>query len=860
MTRFPSLFSGADALRPAVLLSSMLICSCSGGPGSDVDEQPDTPPVAKAVVVGNAFDTASNSDAITTTVRAGFEVVLTGKESITLDDPIISFAWSASNAAAEDVQLFTRNSSTVSFVAPNVAEPLEFTLTVFDSDGGMDTVTATVDVVPVDDLDRFLTYLGVPDTFTVIASTRQPLTADVPFDVSVTKRVEYTAQNGTLQTFESAPVTKSATWLVATGVDPSDPDFVGNPRLEFRIPQLILDEINRDKLNLPPLDPGRALILERRDVDTADVTVVISATPQAGTGGDPSQVVIFLQDVSRADIPVVNQNLQQSQGEFNGAVVELAVPLDTLKRTSGGGNQQENRDTARLYYEAIDPGATKDTLNKWLEANCFSTDVREEYHADAHAVYTNNFDLGFGRDMFVKTQCADEDRTANTTFMDGDVASVVVNYPTLEAAGKKLDPVIAVAMEFALPKPPFDPDPEFDPTQRITTFYVFAPDEITGEFTRVLSADFDNRGEKYVPGSCTVCHGGRPNISPSATTFPMNGDVDAIFLPWDLDSFLYMDSDNPAEIDQARPDIANPFIAPQSLQLLADLTRANQQADFKALNEAVLSTYPPDAPVRRLVHYWYQQPGTPEPDFASNELQSDTFVRDAVPPGWADDNPDSPVAPRDLYLDVVAQNCRACHTQLASQSQPIFETFENFNTLAGPTTPLVFQEGTMPLARLTMDRFWANVFADSGMTAADILRTQFAAEGTPGEVSAVINVEAPLSVAPCTAPVTVTRGDAVRLNSEGSLFADAFQWELDPLPGDISLTASSTASTSFVASAGRNYDVTLTASNAQGSAQATCTIVVVNNLPAAKDFTRVVIEGNAIDIGIRDELLVDCPG
>ncbi|MGH8495808.1 MAG: Ig-like domain-containing protein, partial [Gammaproteobacteria bacterium] len=42
--------------------------------------------------------------------------------------------------------------------------------------------------------------------------------------------------------------------------------------------------------------------------------------------------------------------------------------------------------------------------------------------------------------------------------------------------------------------------------------------------------------------------------------------------------------------------------------------------------------------------------------------------------------------------------------------------------------------------------------------------------------------------------------------------------------------------------------------------QATCTIVVVNNLPAAKDFTRVVIEGNAIDIGIRDELLVDCPG
>ncbi|MGH9176044.1 MAG: hypothetical protein ACRD1H_16880, partial [Vicinamibacterales bacterium] len=338
-------------------------------------------------------------------------------------------------------------------------------------------------------------------------------------------------------------------------------------------------EINRDLLNLPPLDPGRSRILERRDVDTAEVTVVIAATPQPGTGGDPSQAVIFLRDVSGADIPAVNQNLQSTTGEFNGAQVELSVPLDTLKRTSGGGDLQENRDTARMYYEAFDPGATKDTLNKWLEANCFSTDVRENYHADAHAVYTNNFDLGFGRDMFVKTQCADADRTANTTFADGDVASVVVNYPSLEAAGKKLDPIIAVAMERRF----VNASPE-----RITTFYAFAPDEITGEFTRVLSADFDNRGEKYLPGSCTVCHGGRPVISPAATSFPNNGDVGAIFLPWDLDSFLYMDSDNPAEIDQARPDTANPFISPQSLQLLADLTRANQQDDFKALNEAVL--------------------------------------------------------------------------------------------------------------------------------------------------------------------------------------------------------------------------------------------------------------------------------
>lgn len=842
---------GGGGPRAAVILLSVLAFSCSGGPGSDVDDQADDPPVAKAVVVGNAFETDSGSNAVTTTVRAGYEVVLSGKESYSLDDPILRFTWSAGNTAAQGVQLLSRNSNTVSFTAPTVAAPLEFTLTVVDSDGSTDSVTATVNVVPVADLDRFLTYSEVPDSFTVIASTRQTLTANLEFDVDVSKRVEYTAQDGSRQTFGSEAVTESATWLVETGVDPADPDFVGNPRFQFRIPKLILDEVNRDLLNLPPLDPGRARILERRDVDSADVTVQISAAPRAGTGGDPSEVLIFLKDASGADIPAVDGNLQPTTGEFNGERVELAVPLEALNRTAGGGNLQENLETARMYYDAIDPAASKDTLSKWLEANCFSTDPRQSYHADAHAVYTNNFDLGFGRDMYVKTQCADEDRTANTTFTEGDVASVVINYSSLEAAAKKLDPIIAVAMEHAFVN--LSPG-------RVTTFYTFAPDETNGEFVRVLSADFDNRGEKYLPGNCAVCHGGRPDIPPSATTFPDNGDIGALFLPWDLDSFAYTGSDDPAELDPSRPDVTNPQISEQSLQILADFTRANQQDDFKALNEAVLRTYPDDAPVRKLVHYWYHAPGMPEPDFSSDELQSDTFVRDTVPPGWDVEDPDSEVAPREVYLGVVAQNCRACHTQQVSQSHPNFETWEEFESLSGPSIPLVFQQGVMPLARLTMDRFWARPVTDSGMTAAEILRAHTGAEGTPGDVSAVINIEAPLEVSPCTAPVTLIRGDVVRLSAAGSLFADDFQWQLEPVPGNIVLTGSSNPEASFLASAGREYDVTLIASNARGTAQASCTLVVVNKLPSAADFTRVVNEGEAVDIGILDELLTGCSG
>lgn len=57
-------FSVGRFTSAGLLLS--ILTSCSGGPGSDVDDQPDDPPVAKAVVIGNAFNTDRNTDAINT--------------------------------------------------------------------------------------------------------------------------------------------------------------------------------------------------------------------------------------------------------------------------------------------------------------------------------------------------------------------------------------------------------------------------------------------------------------------------------------------------------------------------------------------------------------------------------------------------------------------------------------------------------------------------------------------------------------------------------------------------------------------------------------------------------------------------
>src|SRR5262249_47196917 len=67
--------------------------------------------------------------------------------------------------------------------------------------------------------------------------------------------------------------------------------------------------------------------------------------------------------------------------------------------------QIETAESAAAYYLAIDPDNKKTTLNDWLDANCFDHNAPDYGVAAAganaaHAVYTNNFDLGFGRDMY----------------------------------------------------------------------------------------------------------------------------------------------------------------------------------------------------------------------------------------------------------------------------------------------------------------------------------------------------------------------------------------------------------------------------------------------------------------------------
>jgi hypothetical protein len=141
-----------------------------------------------------------------------------------------------------------------------------------------------------------------------------------------------------------------------------------------------------------------------------------------------------------------------------------------------------------------------------------------------------------------------------------------------------------------------------------TRFLIFGP---SGDL--LPSVNLDGRGEKFVPGTCTVCHGGNKY----AGKFPEDGtgtaDLEAHFLPFDIGNFEFsMRPGSPA------------------------LTMEAQQEAIYQLNQNVLKTNANQAEMD-LISGWYKT-GHTQKDFA--------------PMGTVN---------ADFYLNVIARSCRTCH-------------------------------------------------------------------------------------------------------------------------------------------------------------------------------------------------------
>ncbi len=773
---------GRHRVAPTLAACALALAGCGGA--SDVGEQPTTAPVANVKALNHPFTNTGGDIALT--VRAGSEVRLSGKDSRGTTVPVLRWDWTPLNTAAEGVALVKRNESTVKFRVPDRAAELQFRMTATDGNGQSDDALVTVTVDEALDPDAFLTYSGSPE-FTVVAVTDvvSSLAADLAFELTIEQRLSYTDLEGTRHTefpLTAKTVTLPGRWLAANGTGGPDCADARNPRFARPLPSLVMDDVLTHVGQAQP-----QLAVDPSTIDEAELTLRIAITP-TGTLPAGVQAGLCVLDahgtvVGTSSAPAAAKSATRGFAAASDGVSSEAVV--TLDQVHGAASRtMDTRASADAYYRTIDDAeghAAKATLSGWLARAGFATGAIDweamrgslgNSATGAHAAYLNNFDLGFGRDMYARLGACDGGATpatlAEATPGACDVYSVVINYGSLEGAARTLQPIVAVAMEFSH-------SPASGP-RRITKFYTYAPTR-QGDFRRVLSIDLDGRGEKFMPGSCTVCHSGTPRglDAGDPTRYGNGGDVASAFLPWDLDSLLYSDT------DPAFSNAGDPSFTDTEQALVVRFSRAEQQAAFKRLNHLAYLTYG-DArrfPLARdLLEGWYGGPGLP----------SASFDGGYVPATWRSTTEGNPADAESIYQDVFARNCRSCHVMHVpgplGTGQFAIGSYAEFADAVSLTTML--ESGRMPLARLTMDRFWLPLpEAPDGHSAAQMLSEHFRDDGNdatseihrPGPVAAIGGLAA--------ADDTLVRGADYPLDGRAStLFpGGGYAWHLEAPAG-----------------------------------------------------------------------------
>lgn len=747
----------------AIGFASVFIINCGGGSG--VGNQSDVAPEAKAEVFGAGVETEGVIE-----VRSGKEVLLSGFNSDGIDDPLLSFSWTQVDTTGYELDLYERTSNSVVFTAPKVpltnedGVQLDFELQVTDADGVTATDTVSVLVKPAYDADQFLLNPRVDERFVLIvaAPAGENVSTDIPFTLEYRTTAEWVDRLGNNHTL--ALETETYTGEVVQGLAPALTDQ-HNAYYKIEIPLLDTDDIN---LNFQK--DARSSRLELENVETAFLTIDLQLTPQ-GSG----DIQMYLAVESETTFELLNET-------------GLTRETNSLQFTDEWLRQNllvESRRTANNYYDCIDPTGYSDTLAEWIEYTGFNTYPESVVHTS----YVNNYDLNFGRDMYVR-------RDANN-----NVYTYVTNYPTLENIFSGRNEFAIVAMEYSAAPTGNCGDGTFtdDATgKKIVKFFSFVPDETTGEYIRTNSMNFDGRGERILPGVCVACHYGDTNSDQFnamnlADIDATAADLNSSFIPWDLDAFLFTESVN--------DDFIDPIYDPSEIapEITANFSRQAQQDEFRQQNQIILDTFTHDInnlkrfeiPIK-MVQGWYGNKATIEPlNFGSEEspltitellelkstvstLPNNPFDGRYVQAGWE--------GQEELYHDVFARNCRICHAQVANPTKNFdsYREFVNNDRLVS----YVFEQGAMPLSRLTMDRFWVSFY---GYTSpAEKLRNHLNSDNNPNNDVAigrlpgypVANVS-PSSNAELSSDVSVDFDGSILFDANDSRFTNTFEWNLN---------------------------------------------------------------------------------
>ena len=284
--------------------------------------------------------------------------------------------------------------------------------------------------------------------------------------------------------------------------------------------------------------------------------------------------------------------------------------------------------------------------------------------------------LGFGRDMYCKTQVANDGQQDYACYVSnyGDVTTADTQDAIDAAAGGP--PLATVAMEFSRVESALGVANEFDDVTapiRTVKFYVY-----TGAGDQFLrAANLDGKGARPVPQLCMVCHGGalpHPQTTVNGQPVPVFGaradvKLGSVFVPFDLRYYTFP----PAPNDKANPSV---------------------QTSFKQLNQNIVSRVAQavgDSAIKDVIDEMYA---------GNSAIQLEDFSVG----GWRAPAVAEPAKPA-FYKGALSNACRMCHTAQPFQTLR-FETAVDFINQLPAVGARVCTQHVMPHANRTHEIFW----------------------------------------------------------------------------------------------------------------------------------------------------------
>ncbi len=672
------------------------------------------------------------------------------------------------------------------------------------------------------------------------------------------------------------PVVLFALWLLQ-GCSQGELPQTPSSTVDFATPDRYLVFLNR-QAELPAgrytivvatVNPGQSgsfsLEIERNDGSPVEFVsghwqnaAGPSSTPAQTCNATPANACYAL-DMQQA----TGLSLRLSS-ELDGVIYLVDKGNDVLvaeQNALAGGGQEvmsflpstlDDDSFTRAYYAAIDPSNARDTLQKYQQLHGFDT-----HGADVHVIFRDSKDLGYGRDMYMRSypnsECGGQVvafyvRNFSLEIIDG-LAYGTVNLQAAVAADLQHH-FGSNAIEFSRGFLSVDGQCSAEPFARFFTYRsdYSSPDAPHPRLTRI---DLDRRGAKAMPQPCISCHGGKilpldrfGRLVAAHANDPLEqiGDTKARLQAFEVDTFEFSD----------RPGF----------------TRADIEEGLRKLNSAVFCTYPGSAGHPACDEFGGGLPaqtdnGEWNGDFArevmlgwyGNALESSgsAFSDEFVPSGWTPSPGGVPEGADTLFRKVIGPNCFVCHGKRgnrlgqdlnvdAAGKELDFSSYEKFINYAEEIRQLVFEEGRMPLGLLNYNNFWGD--PEKAELLASFIAPQLSEDFITRHTDAAGNIIPPGQVVARAGPDRVTRpGAPITLNANGSVFADGFVWSVSSQPAGSSVSFSSPnrGMTEFTADVDGVYEVTLTAlSSARGTRHSDSLIIKIDSslakAPASLDF------------------------